>query len=250
VNLCWHSSFAIDLTFAIASLPAIRAFGVGLSAWIWWNDQCNVPVSGIVTALRSVFVPAYIVGLMTVSALIVSGWCIYCPTFPLTRFLEILFSSQMTVIAWRSFNSRGDAGIEEALILMLLVVIGLLWFAKLVLTSLFTFVKLCCSEPELSAGFSQRLLLIWRFLFLLAGVISATLVMTFCVYTLRVWTRFSPWVLESAAAALHAGQFVIFSLSKAYEGDGGDDDALPGTAFPRMLAAPGSDELVLVAPDL
>jgi hypothetical protein len=245
VNLCWHSAFAIDLTFSVAAMPVVRSVGAGLSAVSWRNRQCNITTSVVASGAQTVCTAVYMIGLMSVSALILGGWCLYRPRIGAPWFLEIVLSSQLTVLAGRFFQSLDDAESDDALVLMLLVMVGILWFGKSILLSLFTFIKLSF-ETDISESFARRLIPVRRYLILVTGVAVIALFGAFCASVAREWVVVSPWVMESAVAALHVGQFVIFALAKAYEGDGEEDEMLPGTAMPRVLRAPGIEELVLI----
>jgi hypothetical protein len=245
-NQCAHSTFAIDFSFTLIFLSSIRAVGAALSATIWWNEQCNFPIGSFLSILHISFTSLYVLLLMNVSALIIEGWCVYRTQIPFNRFLEIVFSSTLIMVTGKLFEYIDDLKSTMALFMILLIMIGIIWFGKVVMLSLFTFIKLTFTDGW-SEDFRLRLGLVQRFLWLLFVVALIALVGAFCAAIVRFSVAAGPWIMEFAVAFLHFGQWQIFSLRKKYTGEQSQDDELiVGSMIPRMLYAPGQEELMVM----
>jgi hypothetical protein len=242
-NLCRFSAFAIDLTMGLALLPAVRALAAALGAAAWRNQQCNFPTPALFAHARFALTTVYVILLLALSALIVGGWCLYRPCLAPHEFLEVFLSAAATVLAARCFDFLGTGDGEAALMLFLAELVSVIWFAKVVLSYVLAFVKLIAITA--GASFARRLVPIKRFLVLAAGVAVGAVMAAFCASLAQVSVASEPWVVELAIALVHGGQFVVFRLSRKVEGD--SPEAEPGAALPRVLSAPGGEELVILA---
>jgi hypothetical protein len=239
-NIVSHSEFSIDLTFTLAMLTAVRGVEMGLKASHWVNRQRSLDTPNLQWHCESIITACYFTLLLAISSLIISGWCIFRATVPLSEVAEILVTSGVTVGAIPLFTKAQS--VEGGLIGSVLITFGIIWYCKINLAHFLAFV-IMKQETDPNGGFAKRLQIIFWYLVGLAAVLTLVMVGYVCQSAAEVWIISGDVIIEGAFVAFHIAMMWLFCLKSGYTGERDYQVAAPPV---RLLAEPDGQEVVLV----
>jgi hypothetical protein len=213
----------------------------------WQATRCGHQLPQLISAANFFFSGVCIGFLLGGPTLIIAGWCIYRPSFPITEFLEVMGPTLM--FGWGLQAAYSIDRTEGAMAAGLITCIGFVWFVKTSLTYQVVLFRLIEQFDE-GNPFMIRLRLVREYCTSFICLLVVVALAYMLLIALDVWGIFISLLERVVMLGITCLDFYMFSMRKEFEGVVEDhevvDDDGKGPLIAQSLISPISTEIVFV----
>jgi hypothetical protein len=210
------------------------------------NDKIGRSSPALLSILHHVFSISHYALFLAIPQLILGGYCTYRERFDLTHILSAMTSSVLLVGGIHGLDWITD--VNDAVICMIVVLVGFLWYVQIGMSHLFVFARLVNYVESRDDHFANKVRLASAFGQIFAVIAVFVVGAAFTSWAFEFWQIVVSVLIEIGVLAVVITEMKLFFLRKIYEGEPSRSDA--PVVDMRSIEDPLGSEIAIVGPAL